>query len=414
MARPQLDPTFDSHLGTMPPIGLSTLWHRAFSGGGVAALREDLIRRLEQGPDSYAMLDMTHILQLEFQRAAAMKLQAITLKSQQLYRLAQARAPRALRLLLLKATGDLMSNTPVELLLDDYDLTVDVLYVTAGVPLPTTLPDHDVLMVAVAESAANRALLAELARVLADWPRPVLNQPAQIASLSRDTCFRTLSGIPQVVMPATVRVARGALLQLARGQIAAHTLLAHGQLPLIVRPIDSHAGQGLIKLEHTAQLPPYLAEHDAAYFFISRFIDYASPDGLFRKFRVALIGGRPHLCHLGISSHWMVHYPYEEMLAEEARRAEEARLMQTFAHDFARRHGPALAAIQQRVGLDYVGMDCAELPDGRLLIFEMSSAMLVHRMDPETLFPYKPPHMSAVFATFYRLLESVAGRVART
>ena len=146
-------------------------------------------------------------------------------------------------------------------------------------------------------------------------------------------------------------------------------------------------------------------------FFLSRFIDYASSDGLFRKFRLVLIDGKSYLCHMGISKHWMVHYPYEEMMAQASRRAEEAALMSSFEHDFAQRHAVALEAIQQRIGLDYWGLDCAEMPDGRLLIFEVTSAMLIHRMDPADVFPYKAQHMTSVFAAFYRLLEHTAGRL---
>ena len=39
---------------------------------------------------------------------------------------------------------------------------------------------------------------------------------------------------------------------------------------------------------------------------------------------------------------------------------------------------PALGAA---LGLDYAGIDCAQLPDGTLLVFEADSRMLVHALD---------------------------------
>ena len=68
--------------------------------------------------------------------------------------------------------------------------------------------------------------------------------------------------------------------------------------------------------------------------------------------------------------------------------------------DFASRHRDALAAIHQRMKLDYFCIDCAETRDGRLLIFEADHVMVVHAMDQEDLFPYKQAHMQIVQRAF--------------
>jgi hypothetical protein len=407
---PALDPHYTAHLGATPMTGLSVLWRMAFAGGGVSGPGAQLIERAERSGDLYALLELSDVLQLEFRRDTALKVQAMTLKAQQLFRLSQGRADTALRVLVLKAAGDLMSNTPFELLLDDHDLTVDVLYVEAGQPLPPVLPEHDVLWVIVAQSESNRALLMELAALLPYWPRPVLNAPARIAGLARDLLAQALSDAPGAVMPAIRRVSRADLEQLGAGLLPPAALLPAAHFPLLVRPLDSHAGNGLLRIDHAEQLQPYLEQHSAAMFYVGHFIDYASPDGLYRKFRVAFIDGAPYLCHMGVSAHWMVHYPYEEMIAHPSRRAEEAAQLAGFSHGFGLRHTTALHTVQQRVGLDYWGIDCAETPDGRLLVFEASNAMLIHRMDPEDLFPYKTPHMTTVFAAVYGMLQSAAAR----
>ncbi len=337
---------------------------------------------------------------------------AEALKTQALYRVAQAHAPGALRLLALKAPGDLMSNTPFECLLEEFDMTVDVLYVQAGAGLPAMLPEHDVLLVAVGESDQNRPLLAELAEALAAWPKPVLNAPARVACLARDRACALLGGLPGVVMPRTVRLARAALQQLADGSAPVAALLADGAFPLILRPVGSHAGSGLEKVEQPAEVAAYLARHAEAQFYVARFFNYASPDGLFRKYRVVMVAGRPYVCHMGISQHWMVHYPYEEMLAHASRRAEEQQAMATFGEGLGQRHQAAWAALQQQIGLDYWGMDCAETADGRLLIFEVTSAMVIHAMDRVDIFPYKQTQMKTVFTAFHRMLEHAARAAA--
>jgi hypothetical protein len=114
---------------------------------------------------------------------------------------------------------------------------------------------------------------------------------------------------------------------------------------------------------------------------------------------VALIDGKPYACHMGVSSHWMIHYVNAGMYENAKKREEEAVFMEHF-DDFAQRHRPALDAIYQRTKLDYLCIDCAETQDGQLFVFEIDHAMVVHAMDPENLFPYKQFHMQKVKTAF--------------
>ncbi len=80
--------------------------------------------------------------------------------------------------------------------------------------------------------------------------------------------------------------------------------------------------------------------------------------------------------------------------------------MAGFAEGFAARHAVALAEISRRLGLDYYALDCAETPDGRLLVFEADVGMIIHDLDPPATYPYKGPHMASVFAAFEEMLRS--------
>ena len=152
-------------------------------------------------------------------------------------------------------------------------------------------------------------------------------------------------------------------------------------------------------------LAGYLAARPEQDFSIAPFIDYRSDDGLYRKYRIALIGGRAYACHMAVSAHWMIHYLNAEMRERAERRAEEARFFAEFDENFVVRHEKALSTINERFGLDYIPFDCGETPDGRLLVFEAGSNMIVHSMDPPDLFPYKPPQMKKVFGAFQAMLR---------
>jgi glutathione synthase/RimK-type ligase-like ATP-grasp enzyme len=104
----------------------------------------------------------------------------------------------------------------------------------------------------------------------------------------------------------------------------------------------------------------------------------------------------------------MVHYLNAGMDDDAAKRDEEAREMAAFDMGFALRHAAALADINARIGLPYLGIDCAETRDGRLLIFEVDNAMVVHAMDDAGKYPYKGPAMEKVFKAFAAMLHRAA------
>ncbi|MDQ2804133.1 MAG: hypothetical protein M3Y41_16195 [Pseudomonadota bacterium] len=181
---------------------------------------------------------------------------------------------------------------------------------------------------------------------------------------------------------------------------------------MLIRPAGSHAGNDLAKLEAPADLDAYLANSPAERFTTTDFIDYRSPDGCYRKYRVAYVEGVPFLCHMAVSERWMVHYLNAGMVESAERRAEEARAMAEFDAGFAARHRGAFARMTEWMGLDYYQVDCAETPDGRLLVFEADVAAIIHAMDPPDLFPYKPPQMRRIFAEFERMVARRASFTA--
>lgn len=394
-----------------PLIGLAPLMRLAFLQQDLAPLGEALLARAQAHPDdAHACLDFSTVLQLKGQRELALAVQAQAIELQQWYSL-PAQAPQSgpgFKLLVVMGPGDLMSNTPIEFLVEQSDVAMDLLYLTADSDFPEEVPEHDVLLVAVAESDANQPLLARLAAFLLEWPRPVVNLPQHIAHTSRDGLCARLQDVPGVAMPRTARLDRAQLQALASGELTVGSLLPGDDFPLIVRPLGSHAGHDLERMASAADLRGYLQKVGAERFYIARFVDYRNEDGQFRKYRIALIDGRPYICHFAVSSHWMIHYLNAGMDESALKREEEARIMAHFDDEFARRHAQAFAAIDARMGMPYLGIDCAETRDGELLVFEADNAMIVHAMDAEEMYPYKRPVMQKVFAAFRAMLARAA------
>jgi hypothetical protein len=386
----------------------AALLRKVFEGADIAPLIQAELDRLHKDiTDAAAYVSLSLLYQLAGQKENGLACLEAGLHYARAFR--QPVEGAALRLLAICARGDLMTNTPVELLVEGLPVEVIRLYVDALGELPDFAPDHDVAICAIGESDETRPALERLRGVSALWPRPMLNDPLAILDLGRDRLWRKLGDVPGLAIPPTVRVGGGTLMGVARGDRALEEVLPGGALPLIERPVGTHDGQGLERIDDAAALAAHVEQARVQAAYVSRFVDYASADGRWRKYRVAFMAGRPYLAHMAVGDHWMVHYLNAGMADSAGKRAEEAAAMAGFDEAFAVRHAAAFAALHERLGLDYFAIDCAELPDGQLLLFEADVSMIIHALDPEDLYPYTRPQMATRFGAFEGLLKARAG-----
>jgi hypothetical protein len=384
-SRPIADPQLlVAPVDTQPVLGLAKLV------GMKTRELNDLIVSVHTSPDlAHTCMQMFYVLLALDQRDFALEMQAKALAQRALYRLVGPDKP-VLRLLALMAPGDMLDNTGFEFVINNSDIRLDLLYLLPDQALPQTLPEHDLAIVAIGEADKNARLLVYLETLMPIWPRPVLNPPRLIRRCARETVYELLHDIPGLLVPATRR--------LNREQVG------RAALPFTIRPVDTQGGNGLVKVDSAAELETFFDQYPETDYHVADYVDYRSDDGRYRKSRIALIDGRPYLCHLAISEHWMVHYRSAGMETDADKRTEEAHAMANFDADFALRHQPALQAIAGRLGLDYVVLDCSETRDGRLLLFEADSRGWIHATDPVELFPYKSAVMQKAFDAFRTML----------
>jgi glutathione synthase/RimK-type ligase-like ATP-grasp enzyme len=387
-------------------IGFARLTRMAFNGTDLRPLRDRLLAQVSNGTAGAGEgLDLSLITQLLGDKQAGLAIQSEVLSFHQLYRSPCSLPQPKMRVLALAAAIDMGGNTPIEFLLENSGIELQTLYVVAGVDLPVPLPEHDVAIVIASDSEECVEALAKVERLASSWPRPLLNPPRFVRNLDRDKLCVLLHGVTGLEIPATLGVTRAELQSIAEGQADIASLSAELRFPIIARPRGSHAGAGLVKLDDAAGLARYLAEYPAQAFFASRFVDYSSADGLYRKYRIVFIGGKPYACHMAIADRWDIWYLNAGMAFSAEKRAEEARFMRDFDNEFAPRHRDALAEVASRVGLDYFTVDCAENRCGELLIFEADNTAVVHNMDSPEVFPYKPPQMRKIFEAFAAMLS---------
>jgi hypothetical protein len=386
-------------------IGFARLTKMAFEGTDLRPLRDQLIGKLTNGTAGAGEgLDLSLIAQLLGDKQAGMAIQAEVLAFHQLYRSPCSSEKPKLRVLALAAAIDMGGNTPIEFLLENSGIELQTLYVVAGVDLPTPLPEHDVAIVIASDSEECIEALRKIDAMAPRWPRPLLNQPRAVRHLDRDKLHGLLRSIGGLEIPATHGLTHTDLMSMAQSPSDISSMAAELKFPIIVRPRGSHAGVGLAKIDDDAAITQYLAGQSAEEFFVARFVDYSSPDGLFRKYRIVFIDGNPYACHMAIADRWDIWYLNAGMAFSAEKRREEERFMRDFDHDFALRHKAALAGVASRVGLDYFTIDCAENKNGELLVFEADNTAVVHNMDSTDVFPYKAPQMRKIFDAFAAML----------
>src|ERR1700724_70860 len=327
-------------------IGMAKLAKMAFDGKDLRPLWRELIAKLHNGTaEAGEGLDLSLIAQLLGDKPMGLSLQHEVLKSHWLYRSPCASGNPRLRVLALAAPTDMGSNTPIEFLLEETAIELMVLYVIPGVELPVPLPDHDVAIVIASDSEDCRDALRKIDAAAPRWPRPLLNPPALVGGVDRDKPHRLLDRIEGLAIPATLVVTREHLVEVTRSADMLADIAADLAFPVIVRPRGSHAGNGLARIDDAAALLRYLDDHADDLFFISRFVDYASADGLFRKYRVVFVDGRAYACHMAIAERWDIWYLNAGMMESAAKRLEEEPFMRTFDIGFGRRHQTALGAM---------------------------------------------------------------------
>jgi hypothetical protein len=364
--------------------------------GEIESLRSlayDLLRRDPTARDAH--LRLYEIEQMLGQPAAAIAHLRLALQTSRVVTVPALHQPAERIVLALSRVARWEANIPLELVVDVERTTLHRYYLDdTDTALPGEVPPaYDVLFNAIAESEEARGALAQAQRFAERAGRRPINAPDVVANLSRSEVARRFADSTTIVAPPVERVAAAALYARVPTQ------------PWVVRPVGSQAGFALARVDDSETLHAYMAEHPHAAYFVTPFVDYRSPDGWFRKYRVMFVDGVPYACHLAISPRWMIHY-YNAAMAEHAwMREEEARFIADLGAVFSGPPADALREIAAAVPLEYFGIDCALASDGRLLLFEADAAMLVHGTDPPELYPYKRAGFARIQAALTALVE---------
>ena len=306
------------------------------------------------------------------------------------------KSPADFRLLALYAP--FAGNTPAEFLFAEaaYDTDTLALLATSRIDA-AALGGVDVIVNLISDPDQAAAELPIAAALAATLGKPVINDPVRIERTTREGVAALLPGIEGCCVPKILRLDAGADVTAA----ALEAMLPFA-FPLLARPAGTHGGDDFEKIETLEALSDFLGQLGGDRYLIE-YVDYASHDGLFRKYRFIFVDDEILPYHLAIGTDWKLHHDSTDMGDHEWMQREEAAFLENPGAVFDAGHYAALREIRARIGLDYFGIDCGLDRDGRLVVFEVNASMLVHADNAE--FSYKDPYVRAIKAAFDAMLR---------
>ena len=292
-------------------------------------------------------------------------------------------------------------NTPAEYLFKNATYDADTLALFDGSEADLApLGEFDIVVNLISDADQAQTELPLAAQLVAWLGKPVVNDPDRIRRTTRDEVANWLSGIAGCRLPNILRFPPQRDADAAAGE--AELLFS---FPLLVRPAGTHGGDDFEKVESAADLAEYLRPRQGDHYLIE-YVDYASGDGHFRKYRFLFVGEKILPYHLAIGSNWKLHHDSTDMDQHVWMQQEEAAFLENPGAVFNASHFATLNAIRDRVGLDYFGIDCAVDRSGDLVVFEVNASMLAH--EHNEAFPYKDPHVRAIKREFDAMLATRA------
>jgi hypothetical protein len=268
------------------------------------------------------------------------------------------------------------------------------------------LPAFDLVFNAIGDPDIAAPLGSRLTRFEAQCSRPLLNPNSAITPTSRHRLRALLDGLDDVQTAPCVRYD-----DQSKGQSEAQDVGALASLladhavtfPLLARPVAAHGGDGLVLCDTIETLEGRLSTQEGAQ-YLTAFRDCQSADGFYRKYRVIYVDRQPLPYHLVISPHWIAHYFSADMESHAWKLDEERRFLQDPRAALGERAMNAIAAIGQRLDLDYGGIDFTLLPDGQVFVFEANATMLAHYERDSGVLAHKNQHVQYIVDAFEQML----------
>ncbi|MEJ5339255.1 MAG: hypothetical protein WHS43_06335 [Aquificaceae bacterium] len=220
--------------------------------------------------------------------------------------------------------------------------------------------------------------------------KPIINHPQYVMKLSRDTVYEILKGIDGLIVPKVLRIKPDSL------KFIKEIADKEAMYPFIFREVGVHTYHEAVLVKSYKDVSlleryPFRGEE----YYLVKFVDYKSKDGLYRKYRVFIIDGKLYPRTMIVSDYWNIHGRDRERVMDkyEKYRHEERKWLECFD---GKEYKP-LVEIYKRIKLDVFIVDFGILQDGSIVLFEASPCFKYQAYsgtDPK--YSYQAPFVTSI------------------
>lgn len=251
-------------------------------------------------------------------------------------------------------------------------------------PLPD-LPAADLVFnnLASGEVLSQPRRLERAVELVERIGRPVINHPEAVFQMTRQKAAALLQGIPGLLVPRISRYWR----DMVRFDEIKADIAANFTYPVIVRHVAADSSPKLhksgketaIRVADANELRCFLERVSWPQFYVIQYVELRKADGNYRKVRASFVGGEIVMSRCQFHNEWMV----GALAGAEfyGRFPDRAADMQRILRDpeamLGLRLMPALEAIRDAVPLDLFALDFDVDDDGRVVLFEVQSTMIL-------------------------------------
>ena len=209
---------------------------------------------------------------------------------------------------------------------------------------------------------------------------PVINHPNAILRTQRDQIYESLSDVENLIVPKSIRCQ-------PKSPNDVRTEIEGAELtyPVIMRSSGSHGGIDTIRLNSPENIEEkmYQVPMDGRSFYITEFHDYRSNDGLYRKYRIAVVGGIPIVRHVITSDSWLIHSSSRKFMKRYPKYIkEEVNAIKKFTHKLKPRIEPVIDEITKILRLEECINQLSEVITWRTIGMPPTTAIRYFRYSP--------------------------------
>ncbi len=247
-------------------------------------------------------------------------------------------------------------------------------------------PAADIVVNCVTDADVHPTAIRRAGKICDYLKLPVINHPSRMLDATRDKNYTLLHDIDNIVVPKTIR-----LDWTGPEDFEVARLKSGLEYPVIVREAGIHGGVGFAKVDRLETIKTKVRIRKGLELYVSQYYDFRGPDELYWKTRLVVVDGEcipyHHLC----AEEYIVNQKVGDKLMKMDDRLldQEKRFVYHAEELIQPSQLEVVQEIYRRLKLDYFAIDCALLPDGRLLVFEANATVNLHQNSDKISNPHQ-------------------------